>query len=576
MNGRLKTLLFALALVAASFAVYHATLWNSFVYDDAEQVLRNRWITDTRFLKDIFTSHTFAFAESNYQAISYRPLFMLFYMAEYAVFGLYPWGWHLVNIILHAANGVAAFFLVRRLLSSEEKGASFAAFAGALVFTVLPAGSEVVSWVGCVPELLYTFLCIVSFYIYAGEGRGAGRVIASALFYFVAAFTKETAIIFPFFLYVYDSLREGYLPSFSRVKRYIPFAVAAFAYIGIKSALLGHIAAPARIHTDLKGADFLVNAPYLFAEYLKALVFPAGIYPLQPFSPVNFGEAGFMLSVAVIVLLAAFFFLFRKKFDRLSLLALAIFVVPLLPALYAPAISRTPFAERYLYFPSVGFALFIALVLRSVRLSSSSSRKALIVALAVVSSFYSVWSYKKSLNWRDDRALWGESLKGSPENYLALHSLGYLDFKEGRDAEAIERFSKALDLNLKSPHPDPTMVLLTRKMLANAYQRRGFLDLATVEYEEVLRFEPEDPVAGFNLGTIYESMGRLNDAMELYEKALYFVKRPELLREILLRLGEGYARTGRVAEALAVYERGAEAFPGDPEFLKRAGALMSR
>ncbi len=206
--------------------------------------------------------------------------------------------------------------------------------------------------------------------------------------------------------------------------------------------------------------------------------------------------------------------------------------------------------------------------------AAARQKALLIVALAVVSSFYSVWSYKKSLNWRDDRALWGESLKGSPENHLALHSLGYLDFKEGRDAEAIERLSKALDLNLKSPHPDPTMVLLTRKVLANAYQRHGLMDRAMAEYEEVLKFEPEDPVAGFNLGTIYESMGRVNDAIELYEKALYFAKRPELLREVILRLGEGYAKTGRVDEALAVYERGAEAFPGDPEFLKRAGALM--
>lgn len=572
MNGRLKTLLFALALVAASFAVYHATLWNSFVYDDAEQVLRNRWITDIRYLKDIFTSHTFAFAESNYQAISYRPLFMAFYMAEYAVFGLEPWGWHLVNVILHSANAVISFFLIRRLFRAEEKGASFAAFAGALIFTVLPAGSEAVAWVGCVPELLYTFLCLVSFYVYAGGGRACGFV-ASALIYFIAVFTKETAIIFPFFLYVYDSLREGWAPGLSRVKRYVPFAFAALAYIGIKSALLGHIAAPVRIHTDLKGADFLVNAPYLFAEYLKALVFPVEIYPLQPFSPVSVGGAGFIVSIAVIVALAAFFVIFRKRFDRLSLLALAIFVVPLLPALYAPAISRTPFAERYLYFPSVGFALFIALVFQK---AAARQKALLIVALAVVSSFYSVWSYKKSLNWRDDRALWGESLKGSPENYLALHSLGYLDFKEGKDAEAIERLSKALDLNLKSPHPDPTMVLLTRKVLANAYQRHGLMDRATAEYEEVLKFEPEDPVAGFNLGTIYESMGRVNDAIELYEKALYFAKRPELLREVILRLGEGYARTGRVAEALAVYERGAEAFPGDPEFLKRAGALMRR
>jgi len=575
MNGRIKTLLFALALVAASFAVYHATLWNSFVYDDAEQVLRNRWITDSGYLKEIFTSHTFAFAESSYQAISYRPLFLAFYMAEYAIFGLEPWGWHFVNIILHSANAIIAFLLIRRLMGEEER-ASFAAFAGALVFTVLPAGSEVVSWVGCVPELIYTFLCLVSFYVYAGAGKGVGRVVVSAFFYFIAAFTKETAIIFPVFLYVYDSLREGWVPVLSRVKRYIPFAAAAFAYIGIKSALLGHIAAPVRIHTDLKPADFLASAPYLFVEYLRALVFPEGVYPLQPFAPIPFFGAEFILSALVIVALSVFCFYFRKRFGRLALLALAILVVPLLPALYAPAISRTPFAERYLYLPSVGLALLIALVFQRGLLYSAVWRKALIIALAVVSAFYSVWSYKKSLNWGDDRALWEASLKGGPGNYLALHSLGYIALKEGRDIEAMELLSKALKFNLEGSHPDPTMVLLTRKILANAYQRGGLSDLAALEYEEVLRYEPEDPVAGFNLGTIYEGMGRPGDAIDLYEKALYFAKRPELLREIILRLGEGYAKAGRATEARALYERGAEAFPGDPEFQQRARVLPAR
>ena len=97
-----------------------------------------------------------------------------------------------------------------------------------------------------------------------------------------------------------------------------------------------------------------------------------------------------------------------------------------------------------------------------------------------------------------------------------------------------------------------------------------------IEYEEVLRYEPENPVAGFNLGMIYEGMGRPDDAIELYEKALYFVKRPELLREIILRLGERYARAGRAPEARALYERGSEAFPGDPEFQQRARVLQAR
>ena len=122
-----------------------------------------------------------------------------------------------------------------------------------------------------------------------------------------------------------------------------------------------------------------------------------------------------------------------------------------------------------MYLPSVGFALFRALVFQRGLPYSVAWRKTLIIALAVASATYSVWSYKKSLNWMDDRALWEASLKGGPGNHLALHSLGYIAFKEGRDIEAIDKLSKALKFNLEKSHPDPTMVLLTWKVLAHAY-----------------------------------------------------------------------------------------------------------
>ncbi|MBI5641953.1 MAG: tetratricopeptide repeat protein [Deltaproteobacteria bacterium] len=563
-----------LILAAVTFAVYYGSLGNGFVYDDAEQVLRNKWITDIRYLPAIFTSHTFAFAEGSYQAISYRPLFMAFYMLEYSLFGLNAWGWHLVNIILHAVNAVLVFLVLSRLLGREREGfaAYLPALAGALIFAALPVNSEVVSWIGCVPELLYTSLALSAFYLYIGAEGSQGILsrLLPALLFFLAVFTKETAVLLPVFLFAYDSAK-GTKPflSMGRLIRYLPFVIAGAVYICLKMGLLGHVAAPEKLHTNLKGTDYLINAFPLFTGYLKALLLPINDYPLQLFRPAaSFAGVDVLVSVSIISALAIIIFLARKKLDPLFFLGLAFIVIPLLPALYAPAISRTPFADRYLYFPSIGLGLITALSFRKIL----SARGALIPALVLLifaTAVYSVWARQRSFFWKDDRTLWARALEGSSSNYLALHSIGYMDLKEGRTDAAVTGLREALRLNNGSYYPDPTMLLLTRKVLAAAYHRNGFLKEAASEYSEVLRVEPEDAVAGFNLGTIYEGQGHTNDAMELYSKAILFAKNPALSREIRIRLGDNYSRMGQKAEAAANYEEALRLSPGDPSLINR-------
>jgi len=143
-------------VAAVAFAVYANTLWNGFLNDDEHQVLLNPWITDLRSLPAIFTQSVWGFVEGKRVSDYYRPLMHVVYLIDHQIFGFRAWGFHLVNVILHALNTALVFFLTKRLTAGSGAApadpttpADFllaAPFAAALLFATHPVHTEAVAW----------------------------------------------------------------------------------------------------------------------------------------------------------------------------------------------------------------------------------------------------------------------------------------------------------------------------------------------------------------------------------------------------------------------------------------------
>ena len=110
---RVAALLPFLAVAGAAVAVHLPALFGEFVYDDMTQVLQNRWIRDLGNLGPIFSGSVWSFQAASGVSNYYRPAMHVLYALEYQLFGLRPWGFHLVNLLLHAAVSVLVLLLVR-------------------------------------------------------------------------------------------------------------------------------------------------------------------------------------------------------------------------------------------------------------------------------------------------------------------------------------------------------------------------------------------------------------------------------------------------------------------------------
>ena len=185
---------------AVAFLVYIPTLGFQFVYDDKPQVIQNPAIHAWRYWPHYFTTHVWGELYPNVRGDYYRPLFLVWFRINHALFGVNPKGWHLTTILCHVAVTYLVFVLSRRLTGSRG-----IAFASAVLFAVHPVHIESVAWVSGVSDPFMALSWIGSFLAFLEffESR-RGKWLALALVLFVVGLLqKETAVVLAPIIYVY-------------------------------------------------------------------------------------------------------------------------------------------------------------------------------------------------------------------------------------------------------------------------------------------------------------------------------------------------------------------------------------
>ena len=184
-------------LLLAVFAVFGQTVRYDFVnYDDQEYVYENEQ------LRSGLSGAGIAWAFTTFHFYNWHPLTWLSYMLDYEIFDLHPGGYHLTNVLLHAATAMLLFLALRRMTGACWPSAWVAA-----VFAIHPLRVESVAWVSERKDVLSGLLCMLTLWFYA---RYAERPSSWGRYWLVLASfalgltAKPMLVTLPFVLLLLD------------------------------------------------------------------------------------------------------------------------------------------------------------------------------------------------------------------------------------------------------------------------------------------------------------------------------------------------------------------------------------
>ena len=539
-------------VVAATFIAYVATLAFGFVYDDHILVVRNDAIHSWRYLPSYFTSHIWSFWYPHMLSNAYRPLLLIWLRLNDAVFGLRTWGWHLTSVLVH----VAAAYLVYRLGLRLTRD-TWLALACGLVFGLHPVHLEVVACVSGVDFTLSTLFVLAAVLTWWRSREPGGKfawLAASMGFAAAALLTKESSLMLPVVVggiaWIWAGQEGKRLTTGERLRAALvgaaPFLAVTLAYLPLRVWALRGFVHPV---SHLARTTALLTVPSAALFYLRLLVWPSRLscYYDVPYvsSPTL---RGFVLPLAaILVVLGGLVMVYRRLRARLPgqgrALAVAIFWSA---AFLAPALNLRLLPEgeivhdRYLYLPSVGFAILVGIALRQAWTRIRSRvRPVLGVAAAVAAcALMGYAAVSQSLYWADDLSLNFHAHEVAPQNVDAMASLGAAVAARGMDAAAVTLYKQALQVR-----PD---LWRANVNLAYIYYQHGDFAEAVHYFERSCASDPTDGDQFFYLGLAALQINRTAEAEAAMRTAL--LVRPQG-KGYHLGLGMVLKQKGKLLEA---------------------------
>jgi tetratricopeptide (TPR) repeat protein len=543
-----KSLVFTL-ITLISAALYANTLKNGFVYDDEAMIAQNILISDMNNIWKLFGKEYLDLSAEK----SYRPVVTFTYFLDYMLYGLKPWGYHLTNVLLHSVNGILLYMFLTLLYynSVRESGIKSQGFTTwplvvTLLFVTHPVLTEAVNAISFREDSLTTTFYLSTLILYIRHPRPAIHLV-SYITYFLALLSKEMAITLPFMVYCYERIygdKKG-IPN----RHIVGYTVVTLIYTYFRFYYFYN---PYEDFATWRISERFLTVPWLLLNYLKLTIFPVSLSADYEIAPIgSLSSTSFIVSLVTFIILLSVVFSTREREAAFGILFFTITLIPV----YNVIPIYNPFAERYLYLPTIGLLILSGPIHRTCLTSKHKVRYIYIMSLLITLSLYSVLTMKRNTIWRDNYTLWSYTAKKMPQNSRSHNILGTIYADQGRIYEAIEEVKSAL--MLRPDYAD------AHYNLGTIYAGMGRFDEAIQEYQEALRLNTRYAAAHFGIGIIYEKMGRIDGAMQEYRNALRISPNYSIAYH---RLGNIYYQQGRFDEAKTNYLNALQINPNNPDF----------
>jgi tetratricopeptide (TPR) repeat protein len=521
MNERTRVAL----LPAAATLVYGNSLLNSFTYDDFPYVLNNPAVTNPS-IKGFF--------EATRGSNVFRPVTFASFALNWLLGNVHALGYHLFNLLLHAAVTVLLYFVLRALLENVPRAETIA-FVAALLFAVHPIHTEAVASIAGRSELLAAAFLLAAWLFHLHD-----RVAPALVCFVLAMLSKESAVAFLPLALAGDYVRGKLKP----LARYAWIAVVALLYMGVLWKGQGGRFGEISIHfvdnplAKLPAMWRVLNALRIAWKYVGLQIYPAILccdYSYDAIKTYISWRHTVPAAIATLVVVALWAWAMWTRRTGWAL-AGAIYLAGFSVTANILIPTGTVMGERLAYVPSAGFCLLVALVW----IKLANHRPALAwAALGLLVAALGVRTVLRNGDWRTNFTLFLATARAAPESARAHSNLGA------------------------------------------QYMDQGKLDIASTEFQTALRIFPDFPDALEFYGLAQSRQGHNEEARQLLERAFSLTQKGNLaydyravnLAAHLIKIGEDKEGLTILDDAIREEPRNARAWSNRAVIHYRRGEL---
>ena len=523
---------------------YIRVLWADFLsYDDPFYVTTNPLVLGGLSWKSLTGAWT------SFECANWHPGTWISLMLDYQLFGLQPWGFHLTNLVLHVANTLLLFTLLRRL-SLDWGPALFVA----AVFGVHPLHVESVAWITERKDVLATLFGMLSLlaYVRAAQSGEVWRRYASCGWFALSLTAKPLLVTMPCLLLVLDywPLKRWSTPRqfVQQVAEKWLFWLLTIGSCTVTVIAQKHGGAVASLE-EFSFVQRLGNICVSYGTYLQKAFWPTRLAAFYPYSMNSWNPLSVLVATVLLVTVSILAWRLRHRHGSI-LLGWLWFLGTLVPMIGLIQVGSQSMADRYMYFPLIGLSwAATSAVLACWPPSPNSTRYQGLVGIALVTCMC-VLSWQQVGYWKNSLVLAQRALTVTPDNHIAL-ALHARELRiAGKEDLAIADYRRALQIDpyYTSAHNDLGALLL----------QRGDVAGAIIQFQQGLKSAPRHVRLRWNLANALAKQQNYAASCREFEQAELAAPTNDVL---CLDHARTLIQAGQPRAAIAKFERAVQLSP---------------